>query len=217
VNTNVNLPASIGALALLGVAFLFVIAAIALIESLIVRKRSRAKVVALVMLILAGGYIGAILFFSLSSHENVLARGQEKHFCEIDCHLAYSVVATRQAKQLEGSSALTSQGEFTIITVKTRFDETTISTSRGDALLYPNGRVLTLIDDGGRTYLPVVQAGKPMTSPLRPGEWYTTDVTFDLPVTAKPMTLLVNESAWDTRLVIGNENSPLHKKTRFQL
>jgi hypothetical protein len=217
VNTNVNLAASAGALALLSTALLFLIATIALAQSLVVRKRTRAKVVVLVMLIMAGGYLGALLMFSLSSHETVLVRGQEKHFCELDCHLAYSIVATRQATQLDGSNRRTAQGQFTIITLKTRFDESTISSDRGDGLLYPNGRVLTLIDDNGKSYLPVIQAGTPMTSPLRPGESYTTDVAFDLPADAKPTTLLVNEGAWDTRLVIGHENSPLHKKTRFQV
>jgi hypothetical protein len=213
----VNLSAPVGALALLGVAFLFLVAAIALAHSLIVRKRKRAKVVLLAMLIVAASYLAAILVFSLASHENVLARGQEKHFCELDCHLAYSIVATRQAKQLDGPKPLTAQGQFTIITIKTRFDESTISPDRGNGLLYPNGRVLTLIDDSGKNYLPVTQTGTPMTLPLGPGETYTTDVAFDLPAGAKPTTLLVNEGAWDTRFVIGHENSPFHKKTRFQV
>lgn len=216
-NTNVNLAAPIGALALLGTAFLFFVAAIGLVQSLVVRKRTRAKVVALVMLIMAAGYLAAILIFSLRSHETVLARGQEKYFCELDCHLAYSIVATRQAKQLDGSELPGAHGQFTIITVKTRFDESTISSGRGDSLLYPNGRVLTLIDDSGKSYLPVTQTGSPMTSPLRPGQSYTTDVAFDLPASAKPVTLMVSEGAWDTRLVIGHENSPFHKKTRFQV
>jgi hypothetical protein len=217
VNTNVNLAASVGALVLLSTAFLFLVATIALVQSLVVRKRTRAKVMVLVMLIMAGSYLAAILIFSLSSHETVLVRGQEKHFCELDCHLAYSIVATRQATQLDGSNRPMAQGSFTIITVKTRFDESMISSARGDGLLYPNGRVLTLIDDSGKSYLPVIQTGTPMTSPLRPGESYMTEVAFDLPANAKPTTLLVNEGAWDTRFVIGHENSPLHKKTRFQV
>ena len=74
-----------------------------------------------------------------------------------------------------------------------------------------------MIDEHGNPYSPVSQAGTPITTPLRPGESYTTDVAFDLPLNAKPTTLLINEDAWETRLVIGNENSLLHKKTRFQV
>lgn len=58
---------------------------------------------------------------------------------------------------------------------------------------------------------------KPLTTPLRPGDSYTTDIAFDLPAEAKPSTLLINEGEWVTHLVIGHENSLLHRKTRFQL
>jgi hypothetical protein len=94
-------------------------------------------------------------------------------------------------------------------------------------LLYPNRRVLTLFDERGNKYSPsgegqraldtAQNAGKPLTTPLRPDESYTTDVVFDLPADAKASTLLINEGEWETHLVIGHENSPLHRKTRFQL
>ena len=225
-NTNVNLLAPIGVMAFLGAGFLLVVAALVLIQSLIVRRHGRAKFVLLAMLVIAGVYLAAILIFSVASHEKGLARGQEKHFCEIDCHLAYSIVNTRQSRTL-GSPPSTAQGTYTVVTIKTRFDETTISTRRGDGLLYPNSRVLTLIDERGNKYSPsdegqraldtAQSSGKPLVTPLRPGESYTTDVVFDLPADAKASTLLINEGEWETHLVIGHENSPLHRKTRFQL
>ena len=227
-NTNVNLLAPIGVMAFLGAGFLLVVAALVLIQSLVVRRHGRAKFFLLAMLVIGGAYLAAILIFSLASHEKVLARGEEKHFCEVDCHLAYSVVETRQAKTLGGSSnRTTAQGSYTIVTIKTRFDETTISTRRGDGLLYPNSRVLTLIDERGNKYSPsdegqralntAQSSGKPLATPLWPGESYTTDVVFDLPAEAKASTLLINEGEWETHLVIGHENSPLHRQTRFQL
>jgi hypothetical protein len=205
-NTNVNLAAPIGALALLGTGFLLFVTALVLIQSLIVRKRRRAKIVLVAMLIIAGAYLAAILIFSFVSQEKVLARGEEKHFCELDCHLAYSIVNTREVT-----------GARVIITLKTRFDETTIAPWRGNGLLYPNSRSLTLFDERGNRYGPSSQSGTPLTTPLQPGESYTTDVAFDLPADAKPTTLLINEGAWETHLVIGHENSLLHRKTRFQL
>lgn len=227
-NTNVNLLAPIGAMALLGTGFLFFVSALVLIQSLIVRKRRRAKFVLLVMLLIAGAYLAAILIFSLASHEKVLARGEEKHFCEIDCHLAYSVANTSQAKTLGNPpNQITAQGIYTVVTIKTRFDETTISPSRGNGLLYPNSRRLTLLDDRGNRYSPSSEgqraleasqsSGTPLTSPLRPGESYTSEVVFDLPADVKATTLLINEGELLTRFVIGHENSPLHRKTRFQL
>lgn len=104
-----------------------------------------------------------------------------------------------------------------MVTIKTRFDETTIAPWRGSGLLYPNSRVLTLVDERGNKYAPTSQSGTPLTTPLRPAESYTTEVVFDLPAEVKSPTLLINEGDWPTRLVIGHENSPLHGQTRFQL
>ena len=227
-NSNVNLSAPLGIMALLGTGFLFFGSALVLAQSLVVHKRGRAKFVVLVMLVIVGAYLGAILIFSLLSHERVLARGEEKHFCEIDCHLAYSVANTRQSKTLGNPpSQSTAQGTFTVVTIKTRFDETTISPTRGSGLLYPNSRVLTLVDERGNKYSPSTEGqraldlaengGTPLTTPLKPGGSYTTEVVFDLPPDVKAATLLVNEGEWETHLVIGHENSPLHRQTRFQL
>lgn len=217
-HTNVNLAAPVGALVLLGTAFVLFIAAIVLIQSLVVRKRTRAKTVLLAIAVIGAAYIGAILVFSFASHERVLARGEEKHFCELDCHLAYSISNTRQAKTIgDAPNQTTASGQFTVVTIKTRFDETTTALSRGNGLLYPNSRSLTLVDDRGNRYGPTVQFGTPLTTPLRPGDSYTTEVAFDLPNEVKPKTLLINEGDWITRLVIGHENSLLHKKTSFQL
>ena len=227
-NTNVNLSAPLGAMALLGTGFLFLVSALVLIQSLVVRKRGRAKFVLLVLLVIAGAYLAAILIFSLVSHERVLARGEEKHFCEIDCHLAYSVANTRPSKTLGNPpNQSIARGTYTVVTIKTRFDEATISPTRGDGLLYPNSRVLTLVDERRNKYSPSTEGqraleaaqngGTPMTTPLRPGGSYTTEVVFDLPPDVKAATLLVNEGEWETHFVIGHENSPLHRKTRFQL
>jgi hypothetical protein len=227
-NTNVNLPAAIGVLGLLGTGFLLFVAVLVLIHALVVRRGARAKFVVLAMLLVTGAYLAAILIFAFASHEKVLARGEEKHFCEIDCHLAYSVVDTRQSRTVGNPpNQTTAQGAYTVVTVRTRFDEATISPGRGNGLLYPNSRVLTLVDERGNKYViagedrransQVQSDRKPLTTPLRPGESYTTDVTFDLPADSKPSTLLINEGEWVTHLVIGHENSPLHRKTRFQL
>jgi len=216
--TNVNLAASIGALALLGTGFALLVGAILLIQALIVRKSGRAKLSLGVMVMLAAIYFGVMLIFSLVSHDKLLARGEEKHFCELDCHLAYSIINAAQAKTIgdNGKPAI-AQGQFTIVTIQTRFDETTISPRRGDGLLYPNGRALTLIDERGNRYRPAIQIGTPLTSPLRPAEAYTTQVAFDLPESVKATALLINEDGWETHLIVGHENSPFHGKARFQL
>jgi hypothetical protein len=216
--TNVNLEAPIGALALLGMVGLMFLGVLALIYFVARRKTGGVKTVAAIMVVICAAYAGALLVFSFASHETLLARGQEKHFCELDCHLAYSVVNTQQTKSIATApNQLTAQGQFTVVTLKTRFDEMTIGPSRGDSQLYPNSRALTLVDDRGNRYGPVAQLNTPLTTPLRPGESYTTDLVFDLPLNAKPAALLMKEGEWVTHLVIGHENSPLHKQTKFQV
>jgi hypothetical protein len=84
-----------------------------------------------------------------------------------------------------------------------------------------------VVDTQGRTYWPsetgakalaqTEDAGTSFTEALRPGETYRTKLVFDLPAEVANPTLLLNEGAWLTRFIIGHENSPLHKKTRFQL
>ena len=94
-NTNVNFAAPLGVLAFLGTGLVLLVAGLFLIYSLVVQKFGRAKIVIVAMAVVAGVYLGLILIFSLASSEKVLARGQEKHFCEIDCHLAYSITDSK--------------------------------------------------------------------------------------------------------------------------
>ena len=55
-------------------------------------------------------------------------------------------------------------------------------------------------------------------TPLQPGESYKTQLEFRVPKDAKGLRLLINTiPAWPDRLVIGDENSWLHKKTYFAL
>jgi hypothetical protein len=173
-------------------------------------------------------YAGALTAFSLSSRERVLARGEEKHFCELDCHLAYSVLNVRKAKTLGvAPEQATAGGIFYVVTVKTRFDEKTVSPRRGDAPLTPNSRVASILDahgnqfeisiEGQRALASSEGAGMPLTTPLRPGEVYTTDLVFDLPEDAADPRLLIKEGEMVTHFIIGHENSPLHKKTEFSL
>lgn len=184
---------------------------------------------ALMTIALVGGlYLAILLIFSFASSEKVIARGAEKYFCEIDCHLAYSITDVRETKTLgEAPNQLSATGVFRVVTIKTRFDENTIGPHRGDVLLYPNSRVVTVSDQNGQQYIPSAEAqrvveksqaaGTPMTIPLRPSESYSTTLVFDLPADISNPTLLIREGEFVTHLVIGHENSFLHKKTWFQI
>ncbi|MDQ3665409.1 MAG: DUF4352 domain-containing protein [Acidobacteriota bacterium] len=226
--TNVNLAAPIGAMAFLGTGLLFFVAALIFIYSAIKGQLVGAKMVVSAIAVVAAIYIGFLLLFSFTSSETVLARGQEKHFCEVDCHLAYSILDVRQTKTLgSGPNQSTADGLYHVVTIKTRFDEDTISSTRGNGTLTPNSRLATVVDAQGRRYWPSERGAKaqaqtedpgtPFIEALRPSETYTTKLVFDLPARVANPTLLLNEGSWLTRFIIGHENSPLHKKTRFQL
>ncbi len=106
-------------------------------------------------------------------------------------------------------------------------DENTIGAHRGDGLLYPNSRVVTVSDEQGNEYFPSTAAqavldkshaaGTAMSIPLRPGETYSTVLVFDLPTDSKSPTLFIREGELVTHFVIGHENSPFHKKTKFRI
>src|SRR5437660_11674007 len=96
--TNVNFSAPLGVLTFLGTGFVMFLAGVFLIYSLIVRKFGRVRLAVLAALLIAGVYIAIVFVFSFASSEKVLARGGEKHFCESDCHLAYSIADIKQTK-----------------------------------------------------------------------------------------------------------------------
>ena len=157
-------------------------------------------------------YLVLFLFASLTSHTSELAVGEEKHICEVDCHLAYAVAGVQTGKQWNGKSA---QGTFYVVTVRVRFDSTTIASWRPrDVPVYPNGRAVALIDAQGRRYAAPVDG---LTRKLIPGESYTTDFVFDLPADATSPRLMLASGDWPTRFMIAHENAFLHGKVLFRL
>ena len=155
-----------------------------------------------------GLYVLIFLGASVFSHSRVLAIGEEKHICEIDCHLAYAVAATKSESLPNGMVRHT-------VTVKVRFDEGTISPRRPrDATLTPNSRYVALIDDAGDRYAGSTDGLKRR---LIPGESYTTDIVFYMPADAKGLRLVLRNNDPETAFIIGHENSLLHGKTIFAL
>jgi len=191
-------------------------------------KPTLAKYAGIVALGGAAVYAGLLLSASLTSTEKVLRAGQQKYFCEVDCHVAYSVVNLTTAKTLGPPlNQRSAGGTFYVVKVKTWFDERTISSHRGYAPLSPNPRRVVVIDDQGRQYEPSDQGqaaleqaqGKsaPLTQTLRPGESYTTDLVFDLPHGIQNPWLLITDASGILQLLIGHESSPFHKKIYFGL
>ena len=218
-------------LMLLGTCFLLGVAGLVTAYGLMRKRRDIAKKGLLAGAIVAGGYLVLLLGASLVSSEKVLAMGEQKYFCEMDCHEAYSVVGVRSAKTIgEGPEQKTAAGTFYIVTVKVWFDEKTISSRRAmDMPLYPNPRTALLIDSRGQefTVSPVGQmvlekaegkAAIPFTRLLKSGESYTTDLVFDVPSdVTSPRLYITIADALPAPLLIGHERSPLHKHILFDL
>jgi hypothetical protein len=174
-------------------------------------------------------YFVVLLAFSFTSREQSLAVNQEKYFCEVDCHLAYSVLdVTRVSTLGDAASNSAARGAYYVVTVQTRFDENTISAHRPkDAPLQPNPRLVSVIDADGRKYeespagvkaLESIEGPRvPLARQLRPGESYVTKLVFDLPADVRNPRLKIVEADWVTHLLIGHENSFFHKQTLFSL
>ena len=209
--SNTNFPAPLAVMGFLAASLGTFAAIAAVVIFWFARKPKLARVAGFAI---GGGlviYFALLLGFSAGSHETLLAHGQEKYFCEIDCHLAYSVVDVK----MQDEGAL---DDF-IVTLRTRFDEKTTSPNRPkDAPLTPSPREVRLIDANGHQYELVSSAGTSLMTPLTPAASYATQLEFRVPKDARGLRLLIETvPGWPDRLVIGDENSLGHKKAYFAL
>lgn len=209
--SNMNFPAPLAVVGFLAAVIGLLAAIGAVLIFWFARKPRMARVAGFA---LGGGavvYLALLFGFSASSRETLLSRGQEKYFCEIDCHLAYSVVDVTTRDQ-------GAMNDY-VITLRTRFDETTISPNRPkDAPLTPSPREVRLIDESGRQYDVTSTAGTSLMSPLTPASSYRTQLHFRVPKDARGLRLLIQTlPGWPDHFVIGDENSLAHKKTYLAL
>ena len=209
--SNMNFPAPLAVLGFLAASAGLFLALGSALVFWFARKAKFARIATFSVGVGAVIYFALLLGFSAGSHQTELARGQEKYFCEIDCHLAYSVADVR-------TKADASSADY-LVTLRTRFDPTTTSPNRPkDAALTPSPREVWLVDNAGREYAPVTSAGTSLMTPLKPADSYTTQFEFRVPKDVKGLRLLVRTTpAWPDHLVIGDENSLLHQKTYFAL
>ena len=173
------------------------------------------------------GYTGVLLGFSLLSREVILPLGERKYFCEIDCHIANSVTEARLISPPDPELAPPLQNQLILVQVRTWFDPSTISEHRGNAPLTPNPRTIFLRDSFGHSFEASPRQERilsalhldsiSMRTPLRPGESYVSYFVFETPAGTRGVRLGLQASAPEEALLWGNELSPLHKKTYFDL
>jgi len=212
----------------LGTALIVGVSFLVLFYGAVKRSSFFASVGAGAVFTIVAGYLILLVGVSFASTEKVLPAGGWKYFCEIDCHIAYSVIGAQTAEALGPEmQQAAAHGKFIIVRMKTWFDERTISAHRGNGPLTPNARKIALVDDTGRrfqlspegqaAFARLGNASTPLSAALRPGESYTTDFVFDVPREVRNLRLLITEDDVETRLVVGHENSLLHKKIYFSL
>jgi len=209
--SNMNFPAPLAVMGFLAASIGLFAAIAAVLLFWFARKPRLARLAGFVI---AGGaaiYFALLFGFSASSRETLLSRGQEKYFCEIDCHLAYSVLDVKRKDDSPTSDYL--------VILRTRFDETTTSPNRPkDAPLTPSPREVRLLDADGHPYDVVSSAGTSLMTSLTPASSYTTLLEFRVPKDARGLRLLIETiPGWPDHFVIGDENSLGHKKTYFAL
>jgi hypothetical protein len=215
----------LGTVALLGLLALMVILAVW------TRRKWIGIGSATVAAALVCGYVLALLGVSLTGHEKTLIPGEWKYFCEIDCHIAYSIAAVKSgaATPQDPVNQTPASGQFVFVQLNVWFDPRTISPHRGNGPLMTSPRRIVLVDDTGREYprspggeavaVRALGPSAPLEQPLRPGESFTTNLAFDAPRDAKGLRLLVTDSPddWFSRVIIGHEDSFLHPKIYLAL
>jgi hypothetical protein len=160
----------------------------------------------------------AVLLFgaSLSSEEKTLAPGEPKEFCGfyLDCHMHASVSDVRRTKTFGDKTA---KGEFYIVKVKIFSDAKRVDLG----LLAPE---LFVIDADGKAYRRVEDAENSESSfdkKVPAGGSFEKEVVFDLPPDVKNPRLDVAEGIGIDKAIelvlIGDEDSILHKRARFSL
>jgi hypothetical protein len=205
------------------VLLLFALACVA--GYLVAQERTRAaRRVGWAVAGVIGAYALALAGFSMAADEREVAAGGEKYFCELDCHLAYSIAGV---ERFASSGTDDAAPGLEVVNLRVRFDPQTVGPGRDDRPLHPTPRRARLIASDGRAYAPsevareAVEARRgtlpALDDPLRPGESVIIPLAFTLPAGARGERLLLTERSPETWFLIGHENSFFHPRTAFRL
>jgi Domain of unknown function (DUF4352) len=212
----------------LGAVFVTAASLLVLLYGAVRRSRLCARVGSGAAVTVVTCYVLLLCGVSLASSEKVLPAGGWKYFCEIDCHIGYSVSGVETTGAIGPEMRQTSAaGQFVVVRLEVWFDEHTISPNRGDGPLTPNPRRVVLVDRNGRAHARSLEGeaelvgGKgeagSLSEPLRPGQSFAKDLVFDVPKDASGLRLLITEDDPETVLIIGHENSLWHRKIYLDL
>lgn len=162
-------------------------------------------------------YAVVLLSVSLLSPQHMLAMHQDR--CFDDWCLSVDRVV-QQPTVGAPPKIVTARGEFYLVTVRVSSRAKAITQRALDAQVY-------LLDTSSQRYDPspagqqaldaTGQGGQPLSSELVPGGSFTRTVVFDLPKGSSHLALGVTHGQFPELLVIGSEQSFLHKPTLIEL
>ncbi|MDQ2903875.1 MAG: DUF4352 domain-containing protein [Chloroflexota bacterium] len=162
-------------------------------------------------------YAVVLLSVSLLSPQRVLAMHQDRCFDDW-CHSVERVVP--QSTVGNAPMVVTAHGTFYLVTVRVSSRARGITQRALDAQVY-------MLDASDQRYDPDAsgqqaldatgQGGLRLDSKVAPGGSFTCTVVFDLPKGSSHLALVVTHGLFPDVLVIGSEQSFLHKPTIFQL
>jgi hypothetical protein len=161
-------------------------------------------------------YAALLLGVSLASEEKVLALNEPKEFCGFyfDCHMQTTVTDVRKTKTIGDKTA---NGEFYIIRVKIFSDAKRARLGLHD----PQFEVVDA-DDRKFSRMPSLEnPGSPFDQKVSPGGGFEKEIVFDLPEDVRGARLDIAEGIGVDKVIesvlIGDEDSIFHKRTRFKL
>jgi hypothetical protein len=159
-------------------------------------------------------YALALVTVSLSSPQHVLAMGEVRCFDE----WCAAVQQVRQAPSI--GNVKPQQASFTLVTLQVSSQAKRISQRALDAgvyLLDSSGAHYDISPNAQRALEAAGQAGQPLNSLIDPGGSFSYTAAFDLPAGAKELGLVMAHGAFPGIIVIGDEQSFLHKPTVVKL
>lgn len=202
-------PAPLSILALLGTGALSVALLAAAAISALAGRSALARRLGLAGTVLPAAYALLLAALGAATGPRTVPVGGEKFFCEVDCHIGYAV--------LNFTDVAGGDGRRAVVTLRSRFDETTISARRGNESLTPNPRSAALVDRIGRRFSAEPAGVLALAAPLRPGTSYNTDLLFRIPADAEGLRLALVESDAPVRLLLGHERAPFAGETLLAL
>lgn len=154
-------------------------------------------------------YFAVLISVSLVARQKILAMGQDRCFDDW-------CLAVENASTAAKIGAVSSQGEFHIVSLRVSSQAKRVSQRALDASVYiadTQGHRYEPSDAGQRAYEAQSGAARPLSDRLEPGESYTTVRVFDVPRDAQGLGLVVEHGAFPGCIIIGDSQSLFHKRT----